>query len=133
MHTTIVLYLISVPILMVGDLLWLGFIAKDFYQGNLRHLLAPEPNLGAALFFYIVFPLGLTFFATLPGFESGSLFRTFALGALFGFFTYMTYNLTNIATLRDWPLHVSIADMLWGTAICGVVSMAAVLLYKIFF
>ncbi len=120
-HTFLGLYLISVPIFLLVDLLWLGVIAKSFYRTQLGHLMG-EINWPAATIFYLIFLVGLTFFATWPAVEAQSLTRALFLGALFGFFTYATYDLTNLATLRDWPLAVVVVDMLWGTILGGVVA-----------
>lgn len=117
----IYIYLLSVPVFMGLDFLWLGFIAKGWYQSSLGYLLGPV-NWGAAVAFYLVFLLGLTFFATFPAFNGGSIWYALILGALFGFFTYATYDLTNYATIRDWPLFITLIDMAWGTFLGGAVA-----------
>ena len=107
-------YLISVPVFFVIDMIWLGVIARGFYRKALEPLLAPNINWTAAFLFYFLFLVGVLVFALLPGLEKRSLFHTLAMAALFGFIAYATYDLTNLATLRDWPLWVSIVDMIWG-------------------
>ena len=107
------------------DLLWLGVVAKDFYQGKLGPLMG-EINWIAAIIFYAVFLSGLTFFATYPAATKGTLATALVLGALFGFFTYATYDLTNLATLRSWPLSVTIVDIIWGAFLGGFVAVSAV-------
>ena len=129
--TFLLLYGISVPIFFVIDMLWLGLIARDFYQRNLGSLLG-EVNWLAAIIFYLVFLVGLTFFATYPAATSGLWTKAVLYGALFGFFTYATYDLTNMATLRDWPLSVTLVDMVWGTVLGAAVSGITVYLYTIF-
>ena len=129
--TFLLLYGISVPIFFVIDMLWLGLIARDFYQRNLGSLLG-EVNWLAAIIFYLVFLVGLTFFATYPAATSGLWTKAVLYGALFGFFTYATYDLTNLATLRDWPLSVTLVDMVWGTVLGAAVSGITVYLYTIF-
>ena len=129
--TFLLLYGISVPIFFVIDMLWLGLIARDFYQRNLGSLLG-EVNWLAAIIFYLVFLVGLTFFATYPAATSGLWTKAVLYGALFGFFTYATYDLTNLATLRDWPLSVTLVDMVWGTVLGATVSGITVYLYTIF-
>lgn len=115
------LYAISVPVFFLIDMVWLGLIAKNFYQDKLGHLLG-EVQWIPAILFYLLFLVGLTFFATYPGVQAVS-WKTAALyGALFGFFTYMTYDLTNFATLKDWPVSVVIADIIWGTLLGAVVA-----------
>ena len=105
------------------DLLWIGVIAKPLYQSGIGHLMAAQPNLVAALLFYLLFPAGLMLFAVLPTAGSG-WGRTLVTGALFGFFAYATYDLTNLATLKGWPLGLSLIDMAWGSLVSAVASAA---------
>lgn len=107
-------YAVSVPVFFVIDMIWLGVIAKGFYRKALEPLLTPNINWTAALIFYFLFLAGILIFALCPGMEKRSLGYTVLMAALFGFIAYATYDLTNLATLRDWPLMLSIVDMLWG-------------------
>lgn len=100
------------------DMLWLGVVAKGFYQSKLASFLGPV-NWLAAIVFYLLFIGGVLFFASFPAAEAASLKKAIMLGALFGFFTYMTYDLTNMATLSNWPLAVVIVDILWGMVLAG--------------
>lgn len=125
-------YLLSVPIFMAIDLVWLGFVAKGLYQSQLGYLMGPV-NWYAAVAFYLIFLLGLTFFATFPAFTGGSLWYALILGSLFGFFTYMTYDLTNLATLRDWPLLITFVDLAWGTFLGGAVASLTYLIARALF
>jgi uncharacterized membrane protein len=122
------LYLLTVPVFFAIDLLWLGVVAKNFYQNNLAHLLSPTVNWPAALFFYFIYIAGIIVFAVRPGLEVQSLAKATLWGALFGFFTYATYDLTNLATLRDWPIKVVVTDILWGIVLCSLVASASYLL-----
>lgn len=122
----ITLYLISVPIFFLIDMLWLGLIARNFYQSQIGHLMG-NVNWTAAIIFYLIFLVGLTFFAIYPAVMSGTLVTAILLGALFGFFTYATYDLTNLATLRDWPLPVVIVDIIWGTVLGASVAASTYL------
>ncbi len=106
------------------DSLWLGVIAKNLYQQGLGHLMASEPKLGFAALFYLLYPVGLVFFAVLPGAEAASLARTALLGALLGLFAYATYDLTNLSIMKGWPLGLSLLDMAWGTFASGVAATA---------
>ncbi len=124
MNLFLTLYIISVPIFFFIDMLWLGVFAKDFYQTKLAHLLG-EVQWGPAIIFYLLFLLGLTYFATYPATLSGSLKTAILLGAAFGFFTYMTYDLTNLATLKDWPMSVVLVDIAWGTLLGASVAGVA--------
>ena len=116
------LYLLTIPVFFAIDMVWLGYAAKNFYQTRLHHLLSPEVNWPAALLFYFIYIVGILFFAVRPGLEADSLVKTCLYGALFGFFTYATYDLTNLATLRDWPITVVIVDIAWGTVLCTLVG-----------
>lgn len=119
------LYLLTVPVFFVIDLIWLGVVARGFYRDNLAHLLSATVNWPAAIVFYLLFIAGILYFAVLPALAEGSLWRAVINGALFGFFTYMTYDLTNLATLPDWPIKVVIVDILWGTMLCASVAASA--------
>ena len=122
------LYLLTVPVFFLIDMVWLGFVARNFYKEQLHSLLSPQVNWTAALLFYFIYIAGILFFAVRPGLEASSLARACLYGALFGFFTYATYDLTNLATLRDWPVLVSVVDIGWGTLLCTLVSGAAYLI-----
>jgi uncharacterized membrane protein len=110
----ILTYIVSVPIFFIVDMIWLGVIAKGFYRKSLEPLITPDINWIAAIIFYLLFLVGVLIFALLPGIERRSLIYTIAMAALFGFIAYATYDLTNLATLRNWPLMLSIVDMIWG-------------------
>jgi uncharacterized membrane protein len=112
-------YLVSAAAFLVIDLIWLGVIAKDFYRRELGALMLDKINIPVALIFYVIFPVGLTIFAVGPALDQGGVWRAFTLGALFGFFAYATYDLTNLATLKNWPLAMSLADMAWGALLSG--------------
>lgn len=126
------LYLISVPIFFAVDMVWLGLVAKNFYVSQIGHLMGPV-NWPAAILFYLIFLVGLVIFAIQPAFLAGSVGKALLFGALFGFFTYATYDLTNLATLKDWPVLVSIVDMVWGTVLGAVVSAVTVTVARYFF
>jgi uncharacterized membrane protein len=116
------LYAISVPIFLVIDLIWLGVVARPFYQTHLSEFLGPV-NWVAAIIFYLLFLVGLVFFAVYPAVAMGEWQTALLYGALFGFFTYATYDLTNYATLRDWPLIVVVVDIMWGVVLGGLVAV----------
>jgi uncharacterized membrane protein len=104
------------------DILWLGVVAKNFYNKHLGQFFRDRVNWTAAILFYLLYILGIMIFAILPGIASGSLNRTAILGVLYGLFTYATYDLTNLATLKDWPKVIAVVDILWGMVLCGLVS-----------
>ena len=116
------LYAISVPVFFLIDFLWLGLIAKPFYDRHLGYLLRGQVLWWAAILFYLLFLLGLVVFVIAPAVESGSLSKAVLLGLFFGFITYQTYELTNYALIRDWPLIVVVVDILWGMVLSSLVS-----------
>jgi uncharacterized membrane protein len=118
-------YLITVPIFFIIDLVWLGVIAKGFYQKHLGYLMRPQVNWAAAILFYLLFIIGIVLFAVRPALELQSPMRALVYGALFGFFAYATYDLTNLATVRDWPVIVTVIDLIWGTVLCGAVALGS--------
>lgn len=106
------------------DFLWLGTVAKSTYARHLGDLMAPEPNKAAAVVFYAIFLAGLVFFVIHPAVDDGSWARALATGAFFGFVTYATWDLTNLAVLRDFPASLVPIDLAWGTVLAGSVSVA---------
>ncbi|MDO8837123.1 MAG: DUF2177 family protein [Vicinamibacterales bacterium] len=115
-------YAITLPIFFAIDLVWLGVVAKGFYRQQIGHLLSDQVNWGAAVLFYLVFIAGIVLFAVKPALEAQNAMRALAYGALFGFFTYATYDLTNQATMRDWPVLVTVVDLAWGAALSASVA-----------
>lgn len=122
------LYALTLGVFLAVDLLWLGVVARGFYQTQLRPFLSPTVNWPAAFAFYLLYVVGILIFAVLPGLAADSLAVAAGWGALFGFFTYATYELTNLATLRDWPLKVVLVDTAWGMALCTTVASAGFLM-----
>jgi uncharacterized membrane protein len=116
--------LATASVMLALDLLWLGLIAKPFYQKGIGHLMAERPNVPAAVAFYAVFALGLTVFAIVPHSPAGDWSKTLGSAALFGLVAYATYDLTNLATLKQWPLGLSLIDMAWGSLISTVAAAA---------
>lgn len=117
-------YLTTTMVMVLIDLVWLGVIAKPMYQAGIGHLMADKPNLIAAFLFYALFPIGLMIFAILPEAASTTWQRTAWLAALFGFFTYATYDLTNLATLKNYPLQLALVDILWGSLVSAIAASA---------
>ena len=116
------LYGLTVPVFFVIDLIWLGVVAKGFYRKNLNYILSPDVNWTAAIIFYLIYIAGILIFAVLPAVAKDSLRHAAVWGALFGFFTYATYDLTNLALLKDWPIIIVIVDILWGVVLCSAVA-----------
>ncbi len=127
-QTFLALYAMSVPIFFLIDMLWLGVIASSFYRDRIGHLM--EISWVPAILFYLVFLVGLTIFAMYPAIGNGGWKYALLYGALFGFFTYATYDMTNLATLKDWPLSVVFVDIIWGTVLGAAVASITVFLYS---
>lgn len=126
------LYGIGFTVFLGIDAVWLGLIAKQFYGKYLGHLLSSTPNFIAAGIFYLIFIAGVLVFAVVPGLTQGSVSKAVLLGALFGFVTYGTYDLTNLATLKNWPLIVTLVDLVWGTLLsASVAGLTAYIAQKI--
>ena len=124
------LYALTVPIFFIIDMLWLGVIARGFYRRKLDFILSPEVNWTAAVVFYLVYIAGILFFAVRPAVGANSWVQAAVLGALFGFFTYATYDLTNLATIKNWPLIIVVVDILWGVCLCTLVSLSSFAISK---
>ena len=116
------LYVLTAVIFFAIDIIWLGVVAKNFYNKHLGQFFRDRVNWTAAILFYLLYILGIMIFAILPGIASASLNKTAILGVLYGLFTYATYDLTNLATLKDWPKIIVVVDILWGMVLCGLVS-----------
>lgn len=117
------LYIIALPVFFAIDMIWLGLIAKNFYRAQIGFLMKDTIGWTAALIFYALFIAGLVVFVIAPAVEKGSWVHALAFGALFGLISYATYDLTNLATLKNWPLLVTIVDLVWGAVIAGSVSV----------
>ena len=125
-------YALTFIVFFIVDMAWLGFIAKDLYKKYLGNFLSEQVNWTAAIVFYHIFIVGVFIFAILPAVEKDSLRTAITLGALFGFFTYATYDLTNLATLKNWPLSIVLIDIVWGAVLTGIVSTAGFYITKYF-
>lgn len=117
------LYLISFISFLAIDMVWLGLVAKNFYSKYLGSLMSPTVNWLAAIIFYLLFIVGVVVFVVTPALKQNSWTSALFLGALFGLISYATYDLTNLATLKNWPLIVTIVDLIWGTVLSASVSL----------
>jgi uncharacterized membrane protein len=122
------LFLIALPVFFVIDMLWLVLVAKRFYQEQIGFLMKPNINWPAAIIFYLLFISGLVIFVISPAFEKHSWIHAILFGGLFGLITYATYDLTNLATLKDWPLLVTVVDLIWGTVLASSISLITYLI-----
>ena len=109
------LYALTIPIFFIIDIVWIGVVAQDFYQKYLGYILSPNVNWTAAIIFYLIYIVGIIIFGVRPAIIHNSFKHAIIFGGLFGFFTYATYDLTNLATVKNWPLIVTLIDMFWGT------------------
>lgn len=126
------IFIVTFIIFMIIDLIWLGFIAKNIYAKYLKDFLSPNVNWAAAIIFYIIFILGMIFFVINPALEKDCILCAIFVGALYGFITYSTYDLTNLATLKDWPLKITLIDILWGTFLSSSTSTISFLITRNF-
>jgi uncharacterized membrane protein len=115
-------YAITALVFFAIDFIWLSRVAKRFYFDRLGELLLEKPHMGAAAAFYAVYIVGIIIFAVAPALRDGSALTALMYGALFGFFAYATYDMTNYATLRNWSLTVSLVDIVWGTCLTGTAA-----------
>lgn len=118
------LYGISTAVFFALDFVWLSTATPRIYQPALGDLLSPKPRIGVAAGFYLLYVVGVIALAVLPGLREGTVLAALWRGALFGLLAYATYDLTNLATIRDWPWQVSLIDMAWGTVLTGAVATA---------
>jgi uncharacterized membrane protein len=116
------LFLIALPVFFAIDIAWLVLVAKKFYQQQIGFLMKPDINWFAAIIFYLLFIAGLVIFVISPAVEKHSWLHALLFGALFGLVTYATYDLTNLATMKDWPLLVTVVDLVWGTVLAASIS-----------
>jgi len=126
----LLLYLITLAVFFLIDMVWLGVVAKGFYRKHLGPMLSPKVNWLAAVLFYLLFIVGLLIFAVRPALLRGRPVEALFLGALLGLISYATYDLTNLAPLKDWPLVVTIVDLVWGTVLGGLVSYVSAVVGK---
>jgi uncharacterized membrane protein len=117
------LFLIALPTFFVIDMVWLILVARKFYNEHLGFLMRPDIGWSAAIVFYLIFIAGLVVFVITPAVEKQSWLHALGYGAFFGLVTYATYDLTNLATLKEWPLLVTIVDLIWGMALAASISV----------
>ena len=92
--------------------------------------MAPAVNWVPAIIFYLLFLVGILIFVVLPGVKENSLQNTILRAFLFGLITYATYDLTNLATIKEWPLAVTLVDLVWGMVLSAIVSISGFYLAK---
>ena len=112
-------YIATLVAFVAVDMVWLGIMVEKVYRPAIGDILSTSVNLPAGIVFYLIFPVGLTIFAVLPALQNQSAGHAALFGGLFGFFAYATYDLTNQATLRNWPTHLTVVDVAWGSALAA--------------
>lgn len=123
-------YAISFVTFFLIDIVWLVVVARKLYQKELGYIMSEKPNWIVAALFYLIFIAGLIFFVINPALEKNSWTYALLVGMLFGLITYSTYDLTNLATLKDWPIKITIIDLIWGTSLGGLVSTITFFILK---
>jgi uncharacterized membrane protein len=126
----LLVYAITLPIFFGIDLVWLGVVANTFYPRHLGHLLSAQVQWIPAILFYLLFIAGIVFFAVRPALAAGGARRALFNGAFLGLVSYATYDLTNQATMRDWPVIVTVVDLMWGSVLTGSVSVVSYLISR---
>ncbi len=133
MKINLLAYFLCLVFLIVVDGIWLSFVIKRFVTDKIGHLMAESVKMGPVVVFYPLYALAVTVLVILPALEGGfPLWKVFLLGGLLGLAAYGAYDLTNQATLKDWPLSMTVVDMCWGGVMTGAVSTAVVYLLKFF-
>jgi len=128
MLTALIGYATTLVAFFVVDMVWLGIMAPRYYRPTMGDIALATVNLPAAAAFYVLYPIGLLVFAIYPALKSGSVTTALIYGALFGFFTYASYDLTNLATLRNWTWSLTLIDVAWGTILASASAAIAFLL-----
>ena len=118
-------YLATALTFLAADALWLALVMKGFYARQLGGLLREQPDMLIAGLFYLVYAGGIVLFAVAPALQSGSWRPALGYGAVLGLLAYGTYDATNLATLKGWPVIVSVVDTLWGMTVTGLTALAA--------
>ena len=118
-------YLITFIVFISVDLIWLGVVAKKLYSRELGYIMSPKPNWMAAIVFYLLFVGGIVFFVLNPALSKNSWTYALFVGMFFGLITYSTYDLTNLATLKDWPILITVIDLTWGTTLGGLTAVVS--------
>lgn len=128
--SVLISYLLTFIVFLIIDMAWLGFIAKNIYQKYLGSFLSETVNWTAAVIFYFIYIIGISIFTIYPAVNKDSAINALLMGALFGIFTYATYDLTNLATLKGWPIQIVIIDIIWGAVLSATVSLAGFYIVK---
>ncbi|MDO9418543.1 DUF2177 family protein [Pararhizobium sp.] len=132
MKTILIAYAGTFGSLLIADAIWLGLVARTFYRDQLGPLMLDNPNFTVAALFYVFFAAAVVLLAVMPGLRGGSFATALGYGAVLGLAAYGTYDITNLATLKGWPVMVSIVDMAWGTFVTGLAASCGFLAARSF-
>lgn len=124
----VIRYAIALAVFLVIDMIWLVWIARGLYKKELGYLMAEKVNMVAAFVFYMIFILGVVVFVVNPAVDNGKWHHALLYGLLFGFVTYSTYDLTNLATVKNWPIKITVIDLIWGSCVSSVTALVTYLL-----
>lgn len=130
MKTLAVSYLVALVVLAIVDGIWLGVVSREFYKARLGHMLLDQPIWSVAILFYLIHAAGVAVFAVPPALNAGTWTSALLYGGLFGFCVYAAYDITNLATLRGWPMAVSAVDLAWGTVATAVTTLVTYLVVR---
>ena len=125
MTKTLQAYIVTLIVFVAIDMVWLMWVARSTYAAELGDLIRKQPNIMAAVAFYLMFAAGLVFFAVMPGLKAGSLIQGLALGAALGFVAYGTYDLTNLSVMNGFGFKIAMIDLVWGTCVSAITSVIA--------
>jgi uncharacterized membrane protein len=130
MKTALVAYAGSLVTLLVFDAVWLGLVARTFYRDQLGEMMLPSPNLGIAAVFYLFFAVAVVVLAVFPAIAAGSVWTALVYGLILGLAAYGTYDITNLATLKNWPLMMSLVDLAWGGFVTAMTAAGGFLVVR---
>jgi uncharacterized membrane protein len=130
MKTLAVSYLVALVVLAIVDGIWLGVVSREFYKARLGHMLLDQPIWSVAILFYLIHAAGIAVFAVPPALNAGTWTSALLYGGLFGFCVYAAYDITNLATLRGWPMAVSAVDLAWGAVATAVTTLVTYLVVR---
>jgi hypothetical protein len=128
MHN-LTIYLITLAVFLAIDMVWLGILAKDLYRKQIGKLMAKKPNWTAAFIFYAIYILGLFLLVIYPAVQDKSGLATWWKGLVFGVVSFATYDLTNLAVAKDWPVKITLIDLVWGGAVTSLTTLASLFLF----
>ena len=119
----VIAYIATAVVFLTADFIWLGFVARSFYRDNLEGMLLEKPLMDVAGLFYALYVVGIVIFGVMAGLRDDTWRSAALYGALFGLFAYATYDLTNLATLKNWPMMVSVVDTAWGACVTALAAV----------